>query len=458
MRKGNYLLTLAIIGLSLSTVVTVTGQGIAWAPGSEAAYRKYVNEQKENANNNQSRFRNFSTPRWTTTATNGSGLEQGDPTTLTWSVAPNGTFIPNGVGEGSGTSNLITRLDQIYHGGDSPGGADLTQRTWWGLMNQTFSRYSALSGLSYVYSADDGANFFGNGGVLGVRGDVRIGGKTIDGNSGILAYNYGPNGGDMVIDTADNFYNNLNGNSLRFRNVFAHEHGHGVGQAHVIPTDNTKLMEPFINLTFDGPQFDEILNMHRWYGDVYEKSNGGVGNDVFSNATALGTVGNGGTVQIGTDAVGLTSSLLASESAVDFISIDGTSDVDYLSFSVDQDALVDISLTPVGPTYLEGPQGGSTSSLNTARLSNLVLSLFDTDGTTLIGQDNSGGLGEVDQLLDQNLIAGTYFIRVSGLQNQVQMYHLAVSANFTAIPEPGTLGICMLAIVGLGLSSCRRRS
>ena len=59
--------------------------------------------------------------------------------------------------------------------------------------------------------------------------DMRMAGHPIDGNSGILAFNYFPNTGDMVIDTSDNFFATTTSNSLRLRNVLAHEHGHGLG-------------------------------------------------------------------------------------------------------------------------------------------------------------------------------------------------------------------------------------
>ena len=39
------------------------------------------------------------TNRWYRTASNGSGLGQGDPTTITWSVIPDGTPIPGYAGE-----------------------------------------------------------------------------------------------------------------------------------------------------------------------------------------------------------------------------------------------------------------------------------------------------------------------------------------------------------------------
>ena len=52
--------------------------------------------------------------RWTTTATNGGGLGQGDPTTLTWSFVPDGTTIINGCGvpgESTDPSDRIAFLD-----------------------------------------------------------------------------------------------------------------------------------------------------------------------------------------------------------------------------------------------------------------------------------------------------------------------------------------------------------
>ena len=410
-----------------------------------AARQAHLNQQA-----NQFRF--FNNPRWGNTVTNGGGLQQGDATTLTWSVVPDGTFIGSfGIGPAAG-SDLIERFDEIYHNGTSPGGSDLTQRTWWQEFDQTFDRFSELGGLDYIYEPnDDGANLAGgpatNGGA-GARGDVRIGGRFIDGNSGTLAFNFGPNTGDMVIDTGDNFFN---GNSLRTRNVFAHEHGHGIGQAHTDPVDNTKLMEPFINLGFDGPQFDDILGLQRQYGDVYEKNGG---NDTFSSAIILGTVADGGTLEIGTSAVGLSNSLLVNDADTDFISIDDNSDIDFLSFTVTSDSLVDLILTPVGPEYLEGAQNGPTSQFDTSSLSDLTLQFFDQDGVTLLGSSNVNGLGGAESLLDQSVSAGTYFVQVTGAQDNIQTYHFSVSA-VSAVPEPGALGF--LVLIGMGVATRRRR-
>jgi hypothetical protein len=193
----------------------------------------------------------FNTARWTTTATNGSGLTQGTVTTLTWSLVPDGTPIPalGGINtESSAGSNLVSYLGGIY--GVTTNDTNYTDEPWFVHFQSVFSRWSQLTGITYVYSAaDDGAAFTNttaNPGVLGVRGDVRIGGHYIDGNSNVLAYNFFPNHGDMVIDTGDNFFadstiNNSN-NSRRLRNTLAHEAGHGIGLNHVVSSNAAFLM------------------------------------------------------------------------------------------------------------------------------------------------------------------------------------------------------------------------
>ena len=223
--------------------------------------------------------------RWSGTSQNGGGLGQGDPTVITWSVVPDGTNINGFIGEATSASNLVSTFRGIYGIANDPGDTNYIGEAWFDAIASAFDRWSELSGIQYVYeSNDDGANFGYFGGSANVRGDVRIGGHNIDGNSGTLAYNFFPNTSDMVIDTADAFYSNTSGNSLRLRNVIAHEAGHGLGISHVESNNGSFLMEPFINLGFDGPQFDDILATHRGYGDAYE------GNDTAGTATNLGLI------------------------------------------------------------------------------------------------------------------------------------------------------------------------
>jgi serralysin len=385
--------------------------------------------------------------RWAggTALTQPQGFGQGAPLRLTWGFIADGVNIPN-AGFGAGPSNLRARLNGIYG----------SQAAWQPLFASVFDRWSSISGLSYTFEAnDDGAAFVNSVGVANVRADIRIGGKALDGNSGVLAYNYFPDVGDMVIDTNDNFYNTTSGGSLRLRNVVAHEHGHGVGMEHVL-TDNDQLMNPFFNDAFDGPQHHDILVAQRGYGDFHEKGSGGLGNDVFSRATALGNVANGGSVSVGNSARTLT----VAPGATDFVSIDDTSDTDFWSFTVGSAGMADISLEALGFTYTAAPQSGGISVLfNTEQRSDLSLSLFATNGTTLLASSNSTGLGGDEFINDFNLTsAGTYFVRVTGLNNadfmilDTQFYGLRVA--FTAIPEAGSL-----AMLALGSAICmvRRR-
>ena len=368
------------------------------------------------------------TSRWTTTATDGTGIAQGDPITITWSLAPDGTTFSGAAG--GGQSDLIGFLDNIL--GAGAGGSDFTQRPWFPLIDESFNRIGELSGATYVYEPNDDGAVHSSGasrGILGVRGDVRIAGKFLDGNSGVLAFNFFPNNGDMTLDTGDaNFYRNPASDFRRLRNIIMHEHGHGLGLSHVESTGSRFLMEPFLDTVIDGPQLDDILGIQRGYGDALEKSNNGAGNDTAANASSLGSVGDGQTISRGLDA----RNVRVFRGETDFLSIDDNSDRDFFSFSVDSRSEIDILLTPVGPTYNEGPQNGRQSPLDSSSLSNLSLALFDTDGTSILQDSSSSPIGEPELIEGFSLDAGEYFLRVTGAQNNVQLYEIAVSATSVA--------------------------
>ena len=387
--------------------------------------------------------------RWTSTATNGTASRlQGDPVTLTWSIIPDGTTTINGSNGGSSgkPSNLIARLDQIYGSGSE---AVLENKAWFSVFETVYERWSAVSGIEFVYEAnDDGAlQSNGNSGVLGVRGDMRVGGHSVDGNFGVLAYNYYPNLGEMVIDTTDSFYEDIGNFSLKMRNVLAHELGHGLGVEHVMPTNQTKLMEPFASVAFDGPQFDDVLAVHRAYGDQYEESGG---NDSAGLATDLGAVSNGGTLVIGADAAD--ARVLPAD--VDFVSIDGATDVDFFKFQVSAAGTVSLTLTPHGPTYDQGEQGGAApTSFVSAAQNNLDLTLYGPDGTTAIATASAGGLGATESLVGVSLAtAGTYYVRVKGVEDAAQLYQLDI--NFTGnAPEIEVLDGVVNIVDGSGTVS-----
>ena len=330
--------------------------------------------------------------RWTTTATNGSGLGQGHASTITWSVVPDGTALPTAQDEPAAGSDLRSRLNALYG----------SISTWLPVLQQVFDKWEAVSGIDFVFEPnDDGAAYSNaNRGVLGVRGDVRIGGHYIDGNSGILAYNYFPNHGDMVLDTADSYFSTLTNNSLRLRNTMAHEVGHGLGLDHSLPKSGTKLMEPTITTAFDGPQHDDILRINRAYGDHFE------GNDSAATAYNLGSFSETPTV-------------------VTDVSIDDDSDIDYFRFAVAAASAISLTLSPYGFVYTVGLEDGSTEAFDSRAQSDLSLAVLTSTAATVLASTNLAGLGVAETLAGLNLAAGQYLIRVTGAQNSAQMYTLS---------------------------------
>ncbi len=313
---------------------------------------------------------------------------------------PDGTLIPGSNGEPESASVLIANFNAIYG----------NQATWLALFQQSFDRWGQLTGNTYVFEPnDDGASFPFSTGAIGLRGDVRIAGHPIDGNFGVLGYNFFPDFGDMVLDVPDSFYANTGGNSLRLRNVLAHEHGHGLGFSHVCPINQTKLMEPFLTLNFDGPQHDDTLAGQRGYGDDKET------NDTLGVATDLGSLGNGSV-------------------AVNGVSADDNGDIDRYKFTVAAGKQASVTVTPVGFSYFEGPQnmGGSCSagtSFNSLTLNDVGFQLIGTDGTTVLATANAQPAGAAETLSNFVLgAAGTYSVRVfAGVNNQVQLYNLSVT-------------------------------
>jgi hypothetical protein len=364
---------------------------------------------------------------------------QGQPTTITWSIVPDGTDID---GE-TPHSSLIAAFDAEF--GNGGGGSDLTTRPWFFIFEDSFARWSELAGLDYQYVTDDGAAHNGTNAGSATRGDVRIGAVDF-GSSGVIAYNYFPNRGDMVIDTDDiaGGFGLPANNYVWARNVIMHEHGHGIGINHVVSNNASFLMEPSINDAFDGPQFDDILSAQRLYGDVLEKNGG---NDTAGSAYAFGTLALNNTVSIGTDA----NDAVVAATDTDFVSIDDDSDTDFFSFTLDLETGILIELIPQGPTYNEGAQGGTQTAFDTSAMADLTLALLDIDGTTILAFANDVGLGGIEQILFHGLNPGTYFVQVAGLSNTIQMYQL----DLTAIPEPASA--VLLALGAAGLLARRRR-
>lgn len=372
----------------------------------------------------------------------------GESATLTWSLVADGTGMPTGQGEPNAPSNLIAFLDNIHYGGPGPGGNDFTQRAWFNLIKSGLDRWDAISGLRIRYEPnDDGVNLGTLAGSLGRRGDIRIGGHYIDGDvrPSVLAYNYFPNNADMVIDTSEvTLLGNAGGNYLRFRNTIMHEVGHGLGLDHTASSDSRFLMEANLDINIDGPQFDEVLGVHHLYGDRFEELGG---NDTVGNATNLGLLPMHQSFKLGEDAVDRT----IAPTDVDFLSINKSADIDFFKFSVDKAGVLDIIVTPIGPSYMAGPHGGTQSLFNASALNDLTLFLYDSTGVNLLASSIAGGLGVAESILDFNVAgAGDFFVRIGGTMNVAQMYQLDIAL----VPEPAGVVLLLVGIASVGL---RRR-
>ena len=391
-----------------------------FAPGTPESYIRSVSGQMGGIGKH---FRVDDEPgHWEFTATDGANIPRGDAITLTWSIVPDETHIPQfSAGNGAAAnSTLRARLDVLYG----------NEGVWMPLFQQVFDRWEELTGITYVHEPNDDMADFTNGttngdsdtpGVLGVRADIRIGGRPIDGDSNTLAFNFGPPTGDMVIDTDDDAIEDMANNSRLFRNMVSHEHGHGLGINHVCPINNTKIMEPIVSRDFDGPQFDDIRAGQRQHGDPMEN------NDTFAQATNLGVVSDG-TITANTVLNGA------------FLSLDGSDDVDIFKFNVSAPGkTASLTLRPIGSTYLEGaqnPDGSCTvgTTFNSLIVKNLGIELISSDASTVLASADVNGAGQTESIVTIPLPGGTgpFFVRVfGGAVDSVQLYEfdLAVAAG-----------------------------
>ncbi len=334
--------------------------------------------------------------RWSSTSYGGTG-STGNPIRLRWSFVPDGVQLP-GLSGGTQPSNLFSSMNSKFGGNTS---------LWQTQFRNSFARWQQVAGVRYEEVNDDGAAFPNSSGSL-TRGDVRIGARPLDNANGVLAFNYFPNTGDMVLDSSENWQSS--GGTYRFlRNTVMHEHGHGLGFGHVIPVNQSKLMEPYLNTNFDGPQDDDIRGVHRFYGDPYELNNS------VSQATLIDMTNTNNTT-------------------LEFASLDRTADVDWYRLQIPAFRRLTVTVTPIGSTYQVGPDGGTASTVNTLQIQNLDMELRNSTGTTILVSATSNGLGQPEQIA--NFVAppagGTFTVRVfsgPGSTNDVQRYRITVQTT-----------------------------
>jgi hypothetical protein len=177
-----------IEGVGSCCVEGVNREGLAmhvcFAPGTPQWYVDYISRLI---------FGDFSPAydiggRWSSTSYGSTG-SRGNPIRLRWSFVPDGTQVP-GLSGPTAPSNLIASMNSKFGGNTT---------LWQNQFRNSFARWSQLAGIQYTEVSDDGAAFPDSpGSATAPRGDVRIGGRNLDGAGGVLAFNYLPNVGDMV--------------------------------------------------------------------------------------------------------------------------------------------------------------------------------------------------------------------------------------------------------------------
>lgn len=361
---------------------------------------------------------------WNRTALDGANQNtQGLPVRLTWSIIPDGTAIQ---GDGNTPSNLRARLAAIY-GGNVNGPA--ASQPWYPIIKAAFDNIASACGIRFVYeAADDGTalnslDFGFNGGIVGTRGDIRIGGHRIDGSNGTVARAYYPDVGDIIIDTEDDYFATTSNNSVRLRNAVEHELGHALGLMHSCPLNGTKLMEPQLSTNFTGSQFDEIYSLQRNYGDPLEVSSPATNNDTAAAARVLGSLPQG-------------------TSRWKWLSIDDNSDTDYYRFTTPSEGSLTIRVIPSDPaipSYLEGPQSSNGSCtagtlFYPAVQQDLILEVLSGDGTTILSTSNSQPAGGTEELVGlPRPSTANFFVRVrGGADDRAQLYELEVTRSSAA--------------------------
>jgi len=348
------------------------------------------------------------TGRWSRTVAGTTG-SAGDPVTLTYSFIPDGSIQTR---DGVVENTLHATLDARFG----------SRGAWRAVFKRMFDDWSAKAGLRFIEEPnDDRALWPDTAGAAGVRGDIRILCSVQDGPSGLLAYAYFPNSGEIVLDSEENWADAA-GNYRLMRNTLTHELGHAIGLGHVYPLDESKLMEPYINTGFDGPQDDDVRGAERNYGDAYESDDdSGVARD-------LGTFVPG---YWRADA-----------------SLHSAGDEDWITFLASAGQDVSVQVTPLGSAYPIGESASSTSNVDTRTTLPLRAELLAGDATTVLRTATAAVPGEAIATAIYRPSSGPVrlYVRVSSpaTTGSVQRYALSLTSDPSAtwsVDVGATLGV-----------------
>lgn len=374
-----------------------------WHHATDAATADLIEGIHEQLMEDFAADRFYTLRRWesgTYLATPGNSLQTGDPITVTWSYLPDGAVLDLGCNTSTDApSDLVAFLTTIFGSGPTVPG-DYSTAPWHPIFVDAFAEWEAESGLHFVYEPnDDGARAADTDlanhayGQLGVRGDLRIGGRNVDGYGGILACAQFPYNGEIIFDTGDGYYQNqinTDGSvSNTFFNIISHEIGHALGFLHVRSDNHDDLMEPYVQAGFRGVQHAERLASNHYYGDQLEQGN--------------------------TAATAAILDLTAAQSGI-ALSLDATTDLDHYLITPTATGTLHLTITPEGePNYgYRQSVYQPLNVVNTLQNANLAVQLFDHTTETSIVLSDATGAGAAEQLTALVQAGRTYRIEVSG--------------------------------------------
>lgn len=362
---------------------------------------------------------------------------------LTYSFADDGVTWGLSSVSSVGPNDLNAKLEGLFGAGNLDLGREY--------LRQALACWRKHAGLTYTEVADDGIPENENTPPYSALnpsggGDIRIGGLGF-GTPSFLAYNAFPSdafagvgGGDMCFNTSyfrvdlPSFHNPAN--DFRYiRNTTAHEHGHGTGNIHAVPCNQTKLMEPSIGAALqDMMGIDDIRGAGRNYGDRFS------GNQSAATATALGDL-----------ASPAPRSVLELDLSTNGTAGFGNTDEDWFRFTLASPRSVVIAADPTGGSYMAQQQTsgctGSGSTINADIAGNLNIELRNAAGTTVLQNATTAAAGVTETLNAGTLAAGEYTIRVfdvgpNATANQrVQLYNLLVRVDDAFAPPQAIAGI-----------------
>lgn len=355
-------------------------------------------------------------------------------TSLTYSFPDDGVTWGLSEISSTGANDLNSRLTTLFGAGNLDRGREI--------IRQSLASWRRATALSYHEVADNNSAMAEDVAPNPVRGDIRIGGLGF-GTGSFLAYNAFPSdaaagvgGGDMCFNTSFFLPANFNDSSNNYRylrNTTAHEHGHGLGNFHVVPCNSSKLMEPSIQLSTDGVTVDETRGGQRNYGDRY------AGNHSAGDAHDFGDI-------TSPSLRAVVERQLSTNGATGF----GDTNQDWFRFTISSTQDVVLSAAPTGGSYQNGSQlfscfGFDTTTVNANNAGNLNIELRDSSGGAIILQSSSGGVGATETINANGLTPGEYTVRVVDVgpnANQtLQLYDLTI--------RPGAAQATPLAIAGI---------